>query len=145
VGKIGGNGRVREELIQALADGRGVTAKIRWISRKSDTEGRQRWIHCTPLPGNNGAIGVWMIVIADDENLINDKRFKLAPPVDPKFGRAIPFGNDMDDSGSLRGFARANGARTSHSSTGMSAQGYNLDGDSEHGSATGSAYMLRID
>lgn len=100
--KIGGNGRVREELTQALADGRGVTAKIRWISKKSDTEGRQRWIHCTPLLGNNGAIGVWMIVVADDENSINSKRFKLAPPVDPKFGRAIPFGSEMDDSGSLR-------------------------------------------
>jgi hypothetical protein len=94
---------------------------------------------------NNGAIGVWMIVIADDENSINGKRFKLAPPVDPKFGRAIPFGSEMDDSGSLRDFATANGVRTSHSSAGMSAQSYNLDGDSEHGSATRSAYTLRID
>ena len=42
--KIGGSPRVREELTQAFADGRGVTAKVRWIS-KTDTEGRSRWIH----------------------------------------------------------------------------------------------------
>ena len=48
--KIGGSNRVREELTQALADGRGVTAKVRWVSRR-DSEGRNRWIHCTPLIG----------------------------------------------------------------------------------------------
>ena len=42
--KIGGSPRVREELTQALADGRGVTAKVRWVS-KSDMDGRNRWIH----------------------------------------------------------------------------------------------------
>jgi hypothetical protein len=31
--EIGGSPRVREEYIQALADGRGVTAKVRWVSR----------------------------------------------------------------------------------------------------------------
>lgn len=29
-------------------------------------EGRPRWIHCTPLLGANGAVGVWIIVIVDD-------------------------------------------------------------------------------
>lgn len=29
--------------------------------------GRQRWLHCTPLMGSNGKVGVWMIVIVDDE------------------------------------------------------------------------------
>lgn len=29
--------------------------------------GRPRWLHCTPLLGHNGKIGVWMIVIVDDE------------------------------------------------------------------------------
>lgn len=63
--KIGGSNRVRDELTQALASGRGVTARVRWIS-KGDEEGRNKWIHCTPLIGINGKIGVWMIVIVDD-------------------------------------------------------------------------------
>ena len=64
--KIGGSNRVREELTAALADGRGVTAKVRWVS-KGNEEGRNKWIHCTPLVGLNGQIGVWMVVIVDDE------------------------------------------------------------------------------
>lgn len=64
--KIGGSSRVREELTAALADGRGVTAKVRWVS-KHDEEGRNKWIHCTPLVGINGQIGVWMVVLVDDE------------------------------------------------------------------------------
>ncbi|KAG4436341.1 hypothetical protein IFR05_008162 [Cadophora sp. M221] len=134
--KIGGSNRVREELTQALADGRGVTAKVKWVS-KSDLEGRNRWIHCTPLIGSNGAIGVWMIVIVDDEASTSaDKRFKMAPPVDPKFGRSIPA--HRDDSGSLRDFAMMNGSRhrngslrdnssvISHQETERSASPYSL-------------------
>ncbi|RDW84533.1 hypothetical protein BP6252_02123 [Coleophoma cylindrospora] len=114
--KVGGSHRVREELTQALADGRGVTAKVRWIS-KQDLDGRNRWIHCTPLLGSNGAIGVWMIVIVDDENSQpTGKRFKQAPPVDPKFGRdkMSQYGDNgsiRDDTGSLRSFAIRNGGR----------------------------------
>lgn len=71
---------MREELVAALAEGRGVTAKIRWVSR-SDDEGRNRWIHCTPLLGANGNIGVWMIVLVDDEASQPRRRFRPAPPV----------------------------------------------------------------
>lgn len=63
--KIGGSNRVREELTAALEEGRGVTAKVRWIT-KLDEEGRNKWIHCTPLVGSHGNIGVWMVVIVDD-------------------------------------------------------------------------------
>lgn len=95
--KIGGSLRVRDELSQALADGRGVTAKVRWIS--GNTEGRSRWIHCTPLLGSNGAIGVWMVLVIDDEspNLIA-KGFKQAPPIE----RHVPF-NGRDNGGSRPG------------------------------------------
>jgi hypothetical protein len=64
--KIGGSNRVREELTTAFAEGRGVTAKVRWVS-KGDEQGKNKWIHCTPLVGQNGQIGVWMVVIVDDE------------------------------------------------------------------------------
>ncbi|KAE8451978.1 hypothetical protein EG329_002142 [Mollisiaceae sp. DMI_Dod_QoI] len=107
--KIGGSDRVRRELTEAFADGRGVTAKVKWVSR-SDLEGRNRWIHCTPLIGSNGAIGVWMIVIVDDEaSTAPTKRFRMAPPVDPKFGRTMPVPHK--DDGSLRDFALMNGGR----------------------------------
>ena len=100
--KIGGSSRVREELTQALAEGRGVTAKVRWIS-KTDSEGRSRWIHCTPLIGSNGTIGVWMIVVVDDE--VSGKRYKQAPPVDSKLGkRALSFSRPGDDDASLRAY-----------------------------------------
>ncbi|RKF83415.1 putative white collar protein [Golovinomyces cichoracearum] len=84
--KIGGSERVREELVRAFADGHGVTAKVKWVS-KSNPEGRNRWIHCTPLIGTNGAIGVWMVIIVDDENSHSKRSPKMAPPVDPKVGR----------------------------------------------------------
>jgi hypothetical protein len=64
--KIGGSNRVREELTAAFAEGRGVTAKVRWVT-KSDDEGRNKWIHCTPLLGVNGQVGVWMVIIVNDD------------------------------------------------------------------------------
>ena len=83
--RIGGSPRVREELTAALADGRGVTAKVRWMNRP-DEEGRNRWLHCTPLLGGNGAIGVWMVVLVDDDTRGPNRRYKQAPPVDPSLG-----------------------------------------------------------
>ncbi|KAK3378331.1 hypothetical protein B0H63DRAFT_244801 [Podospora didyma] len=77
--KIGGSDHVREELARAFEDGTVITAKIRWIS-KHDLDGRSRWIHCTPLVGSNGAIGVWMIVIVDDDDIHSRPR-RSAPPV----------------------------------------------------------------
>ncbi|PBP24315.1 white collar [Diplocarpon rosae] len=140
--KIGGSNRVREELTRALADGRGVTAKIKWVS-KNDLEGRNRWIHCTPLIGSNGAVGVWMVVIVDDEaSTAPSKRFKTAPPVDPKFGRSIPT-TIHGDSDSLRDFAMLKGVRSRDGRTrdNSSLKSYLSHHDS-HGSS--SAYSLRI-
>jgi hypothetical protein len=84
--KIGGSPRVREELTQALAEGRGVTARVRWLS-KADEDGRNRWIHCTPLLGSNQQIGVWMVVIVDEEKE-HVRRYREAPPVNADFRRA---------------------------------------------------------
>ena len=77
---------MRDELTQALASGRGVTAKIRWIARPDDANddypGRSRWIHCTPLIGHNGQVGVWMVVLVDeDKDEGMKRRFRPAPPV----------------------------------------------------------------
>ncbi|KAL8972920.1 MAG: hypothetical protein Q9183_000271 [Haloplaca sp. 2 TL-2023] len=98
--KIGGSSRVRDELTSALAEGRGVTAKVRWISRV-DEDGRNRWIHCTPLVGSNGQIGVWMIVLVDDDQGLT-RKWKQAPPVGPHRGKVYgPSRDGRERSGLL--------------------------------------------
>ena len=58
-----------------------MTAKVRWLTRgDSDTGGQPRWIHCTPLQGPNGKIGIWMIILVDEANT-PARSFKKAPPV----------------------------------------------------------------
>ena len=64
--RIGGSPQVRNELEQALEEGRGVTARIRWVSR-AGREGRSRWIHFTPLLRSDGQIGVWVAILVDDD------------------------------------------------------------------------------
>ena len=95
--RIGGSSRVRDELSTALAEGRGVTAKVRWVSRVED-EGRNRWIHCTPLLGSNGQIGVWMVVLVDDTEELS-RRWKQAPPVAPHRGKVYGSSRDVQGSG----------------------------------------------
>ncbi|PYH41040.1 uncharacterized protein BP01DRAFT_306910 [Aspergillus saccharolyticus JOP 1030-1] len=64
--RIGSSSTVREELLEALKGGRSVTARIKWVTRYN-TQGRDRWVHCTPLLASNGEVGVWMVVVVDDE------------------------------------------------------------------------------
>ncbi|KAM0186940.1 hypothetical protein ACHAPI_011447 [Fusarium lateritium] len=126
--RIGGSDRVRETLTQAFAGGNGLTAKIRWLSKsemqtKGNTDGsqaapsnpgRNRWIHCTPLLGSNGAVGVWMVVLIDDES---DEAFirgmrREAPAVQPAMRPASRSKSRLearedDDMMSLSSFAAA--------------------------------------
>lgn len=100
---------MRRSVAEALADGsRGVTAKIRWLttataSLDSDQveEGRPRWIHCTPLLGQSGTVGVWMVVLVDDEKQTSaSRRFRPAPPVPTDLYRPpTSFGSSPDRSG----------------------------------------------
>ena len=99
---------MREAVAAALAEGRGVTAKIRWISPRhhhhrggghDDAPGRSRWIHCTPLLGGNGSVGVWMVVLVDDEaEAAAARRPRDAPPV-----TVIHGGAAGDDDGARYG------------------------------------------
>ncbi|KAK0342415.1 hypothetical protein LTR02_017189, partial [Friedmanniomyces endolithicus] len=94
--RIGGSPRVRTDLSAALSEGRGVTAKIRWLTKadeSGDGEGRPRWIHCTPLLGHSGAVGVWMIILVDEEGSQKGgefggtgRRFRPAPPIAAMIG-----------------------------------------------------------
>jgi hypothetical protein len=78
---------VRDSLIEALAQGIGVTAKVSWLTRVSRPstrlevahlsddasiattddiiEGKARWIHCTPLTGSDGKVGVIMVIMVE--------------------------------------------------------------------------------
>ena len=53
-----------------------MTAKISWLSgggagqgSQFSTEGKPRWIHCTPLLGSDDKVGVWMIVMVENEEV----------------------------------------------------------------------------
>ncbi|KGO76121.1 PAS-associated, C-terminal [Penicillium italicum] len=65
--RIGETGAKRENITNALKAGRSLTARIKWIT-KFNVQGRHRWIHCTPLLANNGQIGVWMVLVIDDDD-----------------------------------------------------------------------------
>lgn len=65
--RIGSSTAVKDELLQAMMYGRSVTARIKWVTR-FNTEGRNRWVHCTPLYACNGQVGVWMVVVVDDDD-----------------------------------------------------------------------------
>lgn len=114
--RVGGSPRLHDAIEAAFADGQGVTAKVRWLSAaarnggaNSDDEGRSRWIHATPLLGSNGAVGVWMVVLVDDEADAARRVPRDAPPVERHVkGRRPPHFDDAarsDDAMSLGGFA----------------------------------------
>ncbi|KAJ6009860.1 PAS-associated [Penicillium canescens] len=65
--RIGDSGAKRDNILNAMMAGRSVTARIKWVTKFND-QGRNRWVHCTPLLANNGQIGVWMVVVIDDED-----------------------------------------------------------------------------
>lgn len=100
--RVGGSGRTREQVQQALSEGRGVTAKIRWISspRRNAEYSRPRWIHATPLIGRNGSVGVWMIVIVDEEeaDVVKNSVRQHVSVKQRRFGLAAPL-SDIDTTG----------------------------------------------
>ncbi|KAJ4343121.1 hypothetical protein N0V95_006736 [Ascochyta clinopodiicola] len=92
---IGGPEHVRDGLVDALAQGIGVTAKVSWLTRISRPstrlevptaddgasitsnnvdviEGKARWIHCTPLTGSDGKVGCIMIIMVDKQDAVNN-------------------------------------------------------------------------
>lgn len=91
--RIGGSQSTRDAISQAFKDGEGITTKVRWLARPmmlsgrsasssaspSPIPGRSRWIHTTPLLGVNGAVGVWMVILVDDEE---KQRAPSAPPIE---------------------------------------------------------------
>lgn len=73
--RVGGPQQVREGVLDSLAHGMSVTAKISWLTGAGGqnfnmpSEGKPRWIHCTPLLGSDDKVGVWMIVMVENEEI----------------------------------------------------------------------------
>jgi hypothetical protein len=65
--RIGETGAKRDHILNAMMSGRSATARIKWMTKFND-QGRSRWIHCTPLLATNKQIGVWMVVVIDDDD-----------------------------------------------------------------------------
>ncbi|KAL8941867.1 MAG: hypothetical protein Q9211_001638 [Gyalolechia sp. 1 TL-2023] len=95
--RIGGPGHVRSGLSNAFANGEDITAKVTWLPQgRSDVEAsstlasrpgsrhdlhsihegsastggsRTRYISCTPLLGSDDKVGVWMVVMVENETV----------------------------------------------------------------------------
>ena len=105
MGHVGGSTRVRDDLSHALEVGRKVTAKIQWLS-KGTRKSRARWIHCTPLLGINDAVGVWMVILVDDEGEDEAKEAQDIPAsnvfstkrLDPNYlAEALPWNTERQE------------------------------------------------
>lgn len=132
--RIGGSPRMRDQLVQALSQGQGVTARVKWLRKKmshhrnastdkssvestsgeqepeSESEGRMRWLHCTPLVGSNSKIGVWMVVLVD-EDAATSKMNSVKPIINPVTTRERPL-RQADTAAILPG--HTNGINDSH-------------------------------
>ncbi|KAI9839996.1 MAG: hypothetical protein M1819_000188 [Sarea resinae] len=80
--KIGGSQNVRDGIAEAFAQSEMLTAKINWLPRGNERghpedDGRPRYIQCTPLLGSDGRVGVWMVVMVENDGfmgVLKDKR-----------------------------------------------------------------------
>ncbi|KAI5250609.1 hypothetical protein E4T42_04964 [Aureobasidium subglaciale] len=80
--RLGGPQDVRDGVLDSLTHGTPVTAKISWLStpapagspHRTTIEGKPRWIHCTPLLGSDEQVGVWMIVMVEQEMVTGSLR-----------------------------------------------------------------------
>ena len=100
--RIGGPGHVRDGLSEAFESGESVTAKITWLpqgrgedndysrpsSRGADA-GRTRYISCTPLLGSDDKVGVWMVVMVENEQVTGTLISRTRPRVEDRNGAEI--------------------------------------------------------
>ncbi|KAF2858525.1 hypothetical protein K470DRAFT_251119 [Piedraia hortae CBS 480.64] len=100
--RIGGSDSVRTSLSDAFTQGRGITAKVKWLTRpRPGSSGmKHRWIRCVPLLNAAGVVGVWIIIVVDDDSCVAVRAFKDPPPVDNVIGKGKV---DCDDEGKAAG------------------------------------------
>jgi len=140
--RIGGPAHVREGLSDAFESGAAVTAKVTWLpngrasedvgdsmngdsrpgSRRggppSDDGQRIRYISCTPLLGSDDQVGVWMVVMVENEVVTGSLASRAAalarydgqiPPTPSEYQREMAsMGEDLSGSGEPARFERTN-------------------------------------
>jgi hypothetical protein len=90
------NARIRDELSQALFEGREVTAKALWIPHQNE-EGTNKWIHFTPLFGSKDQVGAWMVIL-EEYNPDSPRRPKQQnPPSRLPNGMTSPIPEESED------------------------------------------------
>jgi hypothetical protein len=133
---------VREGLSDAFESGAAVTAKVTWLpngrasedvgdsmngdsrpgSRRggppSDDGQRIRYISCTPLLGSDDQVGVWMVVMVENEVVTGSLASRAAalarydgqiPPTPSEYQREMAsMGEDLSGSGEPARFERTN-------------------------------------
>ena len=76
--RIGGPQHLKDGILNAFQNSTGVTAKVPWLTTASNGgerqyvekgDGKPRWIHCTPLFGSDDRVGVWMVVLVENEEV----------------------------------------------------------------------------
>jgi len=83
--RCGGPQHIREGILDALTQGVAVTAKVSWLTHsggsetRNHLEGKPRWIHCTPLIGSDERVGVWMIVMIENEEITGSLNAHAGP------------------------------------------------------------------
>ena len=75
--RIGGPKHLQDGVLDALQNGNSITAKVPWLTSPKDSsncansanDGKPRWIHCTPLFGSDDKVGVWMVILVENEEV----------------------------------------------------------------------------
>lgn len=79
-----------------------------------DTGARARYISCTPLLGSDDQVGVWMVVMVENEPVTGSLASRHAalnrfnnnneiPPTPSEYQREMNIGSDTDEGGGARG------------------------------------------
>ncbi|KAG8533271.1 uncharacterized protein KY384_002054 [Bacidia gigantensis] len=110
---IDGSQQVISGVTEAFEQGAAVTAKVNWCpkahdqgrddsSDKPSPDARTRYISCTPLLGSDDKVGVWMVVMVENEPALsgNLRRPPRTPdrPIENGLPNGIPNGNGGKDS-----------------------------------------------
>jgi hypothetical protein len=67
---VGPDPSVIDTVMDAFIHGVAITAKVDWLAGSSvNSPAKPRYIHCTPLIGSDEQVGVWMVVMVENEQI----------------------------------------------------------------------------
>jgi len=67
---VGPDPSVADTVLDAFIHGVAITAKVDWLAGSSiNSPAKSRYIHCTPLIGSDEQVGVWMVVMVENEQI----------------------------------------------------------------------------